>query len=546
MTTPPPPLAPRARALARLGERRFDLLVVGGGITGAGIARDAARRGLEVALVEQHDFAAGTSSRSSRLVHGGVRYLEHGHLRLVFEASRERHTLLRMAPHLVRPLRFTWPVFAGARMPRWKLSAGLALYDALSLFRNVGSHRTHWPSAIRKLEPALRAEGLQGGATYWDAATDDTRLTLANVLDAALAGATVLNHARVTGLRIEHSGLVGATVECALGGQRVDVTATVVCNATGPWTDALRQWEEPSVPDTVLGSKGAHVTVPRERLGARGAITTLHPDDGRVGFILPGPTHTIVGTTETPTHESPDTVRASARDVDYLLRVANAYFPEARLTPRDVVTAWAGIRPLVAPTVASDPGAASREHLLESGPRGMLTITGGKLTTYRSMAAEAVDAVMDRLARDRGRPVTDTRPLPGGDLDALAPTEAAAVAATRDALVGRHLVRTYGSGWGELWTSAQREPRLADPIVDGLPYLLAEVDHAIEAELACTLGDVLIRRTHLAFETPDQGRGCAEYVARRMARRLGWTDRGVDAALEDYEREVSRLFTITP
>src|SRR5689334_13435566 len=233
----------RRRQLEALGREEFDLLVVGGGITGCGIARDARLRGLNVALVEKDDFASGTSSRSSRLIHGGLRYLEHGFLHLVFEASGERRRLLRLAPHLVRPLEFLWPVYAGARVPQWKLSAGLTLYDALALFRNVGTHRRLSVRQIMKREPELRKAGLLGGARYFDAATDDTRLTLANAIGARDAGAVVANHAGVIELLFEGEQATGARVCDALTGVSIDVHARVIVNATGPWSDELRRLE---------------------------------------------------------------------------------------------------------------------------------------------------------------------------------------------------------------------------------------------------------------------------------------------------------------
>jgi glycerol-3-phosphate dehydrogenase len=241
-------LSMRREQLALLAKRRFDLLVIGGGITGCGIARDAALRGLSVALVEKRDFASGTSSRSSRLVHGGVRYLEHGHLRLVFESSAERHRLLTLAPHLVRPLPFTWPVYAGARVPRWKLGAGLLLYDALALFRNVSRHRRLSRADVLEREPMLLQDGLLGGALYYDAATDDARLALANAIGAVEAGAVVINHAAVTALITEDGRVIGSTVHDAFDGNDVQVHATVVVNATGPWSDELRRLDERTSP----------------------------------------------------------------------------------------------------------------------------------------------------------------------------------------------------------------------------------------------------------------------------------------------------------
>ncbi len=524
-------------ALPSLAEAPFDLLVIGGGITGAGVARDAALRGLQVVLVEKDDFASGTSSRSSRLVHGGVRYLEHGHLHLVFEASAERRRLLRLAPHLVRPLAFTWPVYAGARIGRWQLGAGLALYDALALFRNVGRHHRLDPRGVLAAEPALGGQALRGGARYWDAATDDSRLTLANALGAAESGARVRNHTAVVALREAH-GLWIVRVRDILSGEEAEVRARVVVNATGPWTDDVRRMSGAPGQGLVRGSTGAHIAVPRERVGNREALTLLSPRDGRVMFALPAGAHCILGTTERATHESPDEVRASEREVQYLLDSANAFFPDARLTRDDVTSAWAGIRPLALAAGGGALGDVSREHAIEH--RGaMLTITGGKLTTYRVMAREAVDAVEAQLGRRRTRPEpTRALPLPGGGFTSRDAEVAAAMAACGDAAVAARLVGSYGDRWRAAWDRAGALPGGRERLVPALPYLRAAMAWGMEREMARTLGDLLIRRTHIAFETRDAGRA----VAREVASWLGWDPTRVATEVARYDAEVERIF----
>lgn len=499
----------RAQRLASLGDREFDLLVIGGGITGAGIARDAARRGLVVALVEQDDFAGGTSSRSSRLIHGGVRYLEHGYLGLVFEASRERRALLQLAPHIVRPLRFTWPVYRGARVPRWKLAAALTLYDALSLFRNVGRHKRLNAREVLAAEPALAVDQLRGGATYWDASTDDARLTLANVIDADLHSATVVNHAEVTLLSYASATgpVEGAIVHDRIGGADIPVRARLVLSAAGPWTDEIMRLEDPTATPAVRGTKGVHVSVPAERVGNVGAVTMTSPDDGRVMFTLPSGTHTIIGTTDTATSAHPEQVRASRADVRYLLSACNRFFPAAKLTEGDVVAAWAGIRPLVAAGNAGDPSSASREHAISRSPRGVLTITGGKLTTYRAMAEQCVDEAIKVLGLKARKCDTSTAPLPGH--------------------------------------RPEEQPNDLR-LLPELPWRDSDVDQAVRAEFAETVADVLMRRTTLAYETPDQGRSAAPIVAAQMGKRLGWTEVGIRHAVEEYEREAERVFTIDP
>jgi glycerol-3-phosphate dehydrogenase len=525
------------------------VLVVGGGITGCGIARDAALRGLRVALVEKDDFASGTSSRSSRLIHGGLRYLEHGYLHLVFEASGERRRLLRLAPHLVRPLEFLWPVYTGARVQQWKLTAGLTLYDALALFRNVGTHRRLSVRQIAKREPELRRDGLVGGARYFDAATDDARLTLANAMGAREAGAVVVNHAGVTALLFDDERVSGARVRDAFSGATIGVRARVVVNATGPWSDEVRRLDEGTVRGeraAIRGSKGVHVAIARERVGNHGALTLLAPNDGRVMFILPAGRQTIIGTTDTFTDAPPDEVRACEGDVAYLLEAANVFFPHARLTREDVVSAWAGIRPLMASgTDDGDPGDASREHAVAESAHGVVSITGGKLTTYRVMAADVVDVVMKRLdRRATRRPPTRTAPLPGGDLAYIEQAIAAATRVTADPELASHLVHAYGSRWSAVAdeiATADGNERLA-----GLHYTVGEMRYASRCEMAQTLADLLLRRTHLAFETRDHGLASADRVAHAVADLLGWGEAEITAQLAAYARDVARVFTIDP
>lgn len=547
----------RAAALAALGAERFDLLIIGGGITGAGVAREAALAGYRTALVERDDFAAGTSSRSSRLVHGGVRYLEHGHLGLVFESSRERRLLLRLAPHLVRPLAFTWPVYEGARVPRWKVRAGLALYDALALFRNVHAHEGLDAHGVLEREPALSRDGLRGGARYWDAATDDTRLTLATALAAAEAGAVIMNHTAVVGaVRAPGGRLAGVTVHDRLGDQRLDVQARVVVNATGPWSDATAALTGASAGSQVLGSAGAHIAVPRHRVGNHDAVTIVSALDGRVMFVLPSGPHTIIGTTERPAHRGPDDIRATTAEVTYLLQSVNRAFPHAALTPSDVISAWCGIRPLaVARTGEKNANAASREHAITHRTDGLVSVTGGKLTTYRAMAADVLAQAVREFGPGgpppgRRHPPRDstTTPLPGGDFTpGVADAHSnEARTATGDAAVGERLLRAYGTQWRRVWQYAEADSPLGARIVESLPYLLAEVPHAVAHECAGTLGDVLIRRTHLAFETRDHGRSAARRIAPLMATALGWSDAQQHRALAEYDADVTRIFSLDP
>ncbi len=519
------------------------MIVVGGGITGAGIARDASLRGLRVALFERADYGSGTSSRSSRLVHGGVRYLEHGHLHLVLESSRERRRLLRIAPHLVRPLAFTWPVYAGARIRQWKLSAGLSLYDALSLFRNVAPHRRLAPDEVLRDEPRLRSDSLRGGARYYDAAADDVRLVLANIVAAAEQGSLVLNYAQVRGVRREARGFYVLDVLDNLTGRVHQFQSRTVVFALGPWSDEVPQLIGDEVPKaSVVASLGAHIAVDRTRVGNSGALTLLAPADGRVFFVVPADDLAIVTTTESPTQQLPEDARAGRADVQYLLAAVNHYFPAARLAPHDVVSAWAGVRPLAAPNAKSELTSASREHTIAEALPGLYVVTGGKLTTYRAMAEEVVDRVAKPLLSRFRHAVTQRVPLPGGDLHDAGAAIKALCLIVGDQRIAERLIYAHGSRWPRVLSATN--PEELQLVTSDAPYLTTEVLHAIDREFAVTLADLLIRRMPLAFEQADHGVAAAARVARMLAGRFGWSPSEVSAAVQEYEAAVQQMFAV--
>lgn len=523
----------------------LDLLVIGGGVTGAGIARDAALRGFRTALVDRGDFGHATSSHSSRLVHGGLRYLEHGQFRLVFEASRERRVLLAIAPHLVRPLPFLFPVYRGARVPWWKLVAGMWLYDAMALFRNVRRHRWLGKRAVRRAEPMLRDRGLVGAALYYDAQVNDARLALATIRSAAQAGALVANYAEVTRLSKPDGRVRGAEVADRLTGARRQVRALVVVNATGPWVDHLRRLDDPQAPPLLRLTKGAHAAVRRARLGHTHAVTLTSPLDGRVMFVLPWGDLSYIGTTDTDEDADADAVRATGADVVYLLRSANAFFPQARLAPGDVVATWAGLRPLLKPDREATPSEVSREHRIAESPSGLLTIAGGKLTTYRVMGRDVADRVARRLHELDGRPVaprppTDRLALPGGE---VADQEGLAQEAMRRGAperTARHLVHSHGTESAAILNLVDRDRSLGQPIVTGRPEIWAQVVHAVEREMAVRLADVLIRRTPLFYEDPTHAIGQVAEVAERLGALLGWDAERQAEELADYIDAVKR------
>ncbi len=530
--------------LDRLREERFDVVVIGGGITGAGVARDAARRGYRTALVEARDFAQGTSSRSSRLIHGGLRYLEHFELDLVFEASRERRTLLEIAPHMVRPLEFLFPLFEEGRVGRRKLDAGMWLYDALSMFRNVERHQMLDDEEMAGREPALRREGLLGGARYFDAQVDDARLVLANVASAADAGAAVANRLEATEIERDEGAVTGVRVE-GEEGESWTISARAVVNATGPWTERTVERAGEDWSRRLRPTRGTHVHLPREALDHRHALIFESPLDDRIMFVLPWGDLTMVGTTDRDYGGDPADVVPTARDVAYLLTSADRLFPDADLSPDDVLSAWAGLRPLVTGEDGdADAGEVSRDFVVTEDAPGLLTIAGGKLTSYRQMAEEAVDRAAEFLEAafeveaDRGCD-TDEEPLPGGDFEELGELcrrlRAAADPHGVSAASVDRLARAHGTQAEEVLALVEERPELAERVVEDRPYLAAEVVRAARDEMALHVEDVVFRRTHLGRETRARFEEACRRVAALMGEELGW---GEERRREEVARAV--------
>ena len=524
-----------------MSARPADVLVIGGGITGAGVARDAAMRGLRTVLVEQADLASGTSSRSSRLIHGGLRYLEQGHLRLVWEANRERRVLLGIAPHLVRPLPFVFPLHRGDRIPLWRLAAGMWAYDLLALFRNVAAHRMLGKRALLEREPMVRERGLLGGARYFDAQCDDARLVLATARSAAQHGAVIATYTAVEGFEWAGDRIIGVRAVDRLTGAHGTIRASAIVNATGPWVDRLRALEEPGSRPLIRTTKGVHVIVPRDRLGHHEAIAFLSPIDGRVMFALPWGELSYVGTTDTDAPEPPEAAAATADDVVYLLRSVDARFPNARLGLDDVRGSWAGLRPLLSPEHDGKPSTRSREHTIVTGAGGVVTVAGGKLTTYRVMAAQTVERVLRELAKRgvtvrAGEARTDEEPLPGGETGALEPFRERALEIGLAAETADHLVWHYGTEAAGIVNFAAIHRTYQRRIHPHHPAIEAEVLHMARRELACRVADVLVRRIHLFFETRDRGAQAAPRVAELLGQELGWDSGEVRSEIESYGR----------
>jgi glycerol-3-phosphate dehydrogenase len=505
-------------------------------------------RGLRTILVEQNDLGSGTSSRSSRLIHGGLRYLEQGEFGLVLEANRERRILQRIAPHLVWPLPFVFPVHRGDRISRWQLAAGMLLYDVLALFRNVRAHRLLGKRAMLEAEPMLRDRGLLGGARYYDAQCDDARLVIATARSAIHHGALVANYMAVRSLERTAGRVVGAQLEDRLSGERGVIRASVVVNATGPWADKVRRLEDAGSAPLLQPTKGVHVVVDRARLDHRDAVAFLSPIDGRVMFVLPWGNLSYIGTTDSDTSEPPDDLRITGDDLVYLLRSANARFPSARLSVEDVRAAWAGLRPLLADPNGQSASNRSREHALVHGSGGMLTVVGGKLTTYRAMAAEVVDQAMRELRHREGRQRqrearTDEDPLPGGETADFSQFRDRGLELGITPESVNHLLRHYGTESAGIFNLGGADRRLFRRLLEPHPAIEAEVIHAVRRELAQTVEDVLVRRFHLYYEHPDQGASVAGRVAELMGEELGWDGGRIEEEAERYLAFVNRAAT---
>lgn len=519
----------RQRNLQQLRTETFDLLVIGGGINGAGIARDAAMRGLRVALVEKGDFASGTSSKSSKLIHGGVRYLQQRDFRLVRVACRERDLLRRrLAPHLVEPLSFIFPVFRGDPVGLFTLGAGMWLYDLLAIFRNIRAHRMLTAKRTLKMEPSLRREGLRGAALYYDCWTDDARLTLETILAAHQEGAAVTNYMELNAFIKENGRIVGARVhDRYTGAAPFEVRARCVVNATGPWADSVRRLDDPTVKPCLRLTKGAHIIVPRARLGIVHAVVMHSPRDRRIMFAIPWGNHTLIGTTDTDFDGSLDDVRPTAEDFDYLLEAANWSFPGARLEASDIVGSYAGVRPLVA-NDAEDPSAVSREEEIFESASGLVTLAGGKLTTYRQVAEEIVDLVIERLRPSSSVPCpTRSKPLPGGMVGDPEEIMREIISMDGSGLTVdevRRLVRRYGSRAPEVIGLIRSDDDLRKTLVPGLPDTRAEAAYAARAEMAIQPDDILMRRTHVGVKDPADSPQAVDLLNRFIHRADSSTD----------------------
>ncbi|MBE3602262.1 glycerol-3-phosphate dehydrogenase/oxidase [bacterium] len=528
-------IASRAAQLDRLSRETFDLAIIGGGINGAAIARDAAMRGLKVALVDRGDFAGATSSHSSKLIHGGLRYLPQGQIRLVYRALRERELLRHLtAPHLVRPMHFLFPFYRSRRPGRLAVSAGLVLYDLFARLPPPERHRRLGAGETLAAQPALAADGLTGGAIYFDAWGDDARLTLENAIDAALHGAAAANYVALEGFDRLDGKITAAGLRDLIGAHALELRARIFINAAGPWADELRRLDDPRCAPRIRLTKGVHLVVNESRLPLREALT-LTDAAGRIVFAIPHGEWILVGTTDTDYAGNPAEARPDSRDIDYLLGVINRSMPGLGLTTGDVVHSFAGLRALPAGGLLR-PSAVSREEIVVESPSGLLTVAGGKLTTHREIGEMIVDRCVNRLGLPARKSTTRTAPLPGARHRGMLADGRSGEAPSNklNAETRAMLAERYGTRAAMVETIAQEHPDLAERLAPGVPAICAEVIHAARNEMAMTTADFLIRRTAMTWRNPPAAQAAAPAVARLLASELGWDERGREADLSEF------------
>jgi glycerol-3-phosphate dehydrogenase len=538
-TTPMSPTT-RTQALEAMASEDLDVLVIGGGVTGTGAALDAVTRGLNTGLVEMRDWASGTSSRSTKLLHGGLRYLEMLDFGLVREALRERGLVMqKLAPYLTRPIPFIYPL-THKGWERLYVGSGILLYDVMAkekgASKGVPNHKHLSKTTIMKLFPGLDPDVCVGAIRYYDGQVDDARHTMALARTAASHGAHVASRAQVIELVREGGRVVGAVVRDLENGKDYQIKARSIINATGVWTDEMQQLLGEEGEFTVKASKGIHILVPRDRIKAKVGMILRTPTS--VLFTIPWHNHWIIGTTDTEYHLDKADPTASAEDIEYVLAQANRVLKQ-KLTKDDIVGTYAGLRPLVAGN-ADSTAKLSREHLVIETTPGMIVVAGGKYTTYRVMAYDTVDAALRSMGKQAGPCVTKDIPIIGVDGYQAAWNRRELMANRTHLHVARieHLLKRYGSLSEDVLALGEEDASLLEPIPGADAYLKAEVVYSAREEGAMHLEDVLVRRTHINFEVQDRGVEAAPVVAELMAKELGWSDEHRQTELDAYLKRV--------
>ena len=531
----------RTQALAAMASGELDVLVIGGGVVGAGTAVDAVTRGLSVGLLEAQDWASGTSSRSSKLIHGGLRYLEMLDFGLVREALKERGLLLeRLAPHLVRPVPFLYPL-TGRGWERWYAGSGVALYDTMSYSsghgRGLPPHRHLTRGHALRIAPSLKKTALVGAIQYYDAQVDDARFVVTLIRTAASYGAHVANRARVIGFLREGERVTGVVARDEETGAEHEIRAAQVVNATGVWTDETQAMVGERGKFHVTASKGVHLVVPKDRIQSSSGI--ILRTEKSVLFVIPWGRHWIIGTTDTEWTLDKQHPAASAADIEYVLNHVNRVLTTS-LTHEDVEGVYAGLRPLLSGE-SEETSKLSREHVVAHAAPGLVVVAGGKYTTYRVMAADAVDAAVHGLDRSAPPSCTERIPLLGAEGFQAVWNGRSHLAASSGLHIARieHLLRRYGTAATEVLDLVAADRTLAQPLPGADDYLRAEVVYAARFEGATHLGDVLTRRMRISFETFDRGVGAARPAAELMAPELGWDQAEIDRQVERYEAQIA-------
>jgi len=529
------------RDFAKLAEPEYDLAVIGGGMIGTGVARDAAMRGLRTVLFEKEDFCYGTSGRSSRMIHGGLRYLVNYDLGLVREGLREREILLKLAPHLVTPLRFIIPVYGESFLHKMKLKIGMILYDLLSYDKSLPSHRYLSKEQALKAEPALAENRLQGAYVYYDSQIALTeRLCMENVISARNHGALLLNHAKIVGLVKKDDVVRGVKVKDALSGKSAEFRSRLVVNVGGPWLDEVVEEVRRKKAPLARTTKGIHLVTPKVTNDA----VALFASDGRAYFVMPWLGFELIGTTDTDYEEDMDAVKAEVADVNYLRTEIQKAFP--RTSWDRIFYTIAGVRSLLREEGVKE-SSVSRRHVIydhekEENVKGLISVIGGKLTAYRDIAEDIVDAASHKLGMSAAS-TTAQEKLPGADQAELERARTKLKSLAREYRIGtetvNHLVSLYGSRYREVLDYVKKDRRLRERICKTKPDIMAEVVHAIEKESALTLGDFMIRRSLIAFRRCE-GLDCCTKVAKRMGKSLGWNSREVASQVRAYKQEIAK------
>lgn len=537
------------RDFAQIQQTDYDVFVIGGGINGAAVARDAALRGLKTILVEKNDFASGSSSWSSRLIHGGLRYLEYFEFSLVRESLKEREVLLHTAPHLVKPLQLTIPIYRDRSRPYWKIWAGMILYDIFSFDKTLPVHRMLPQTKFQQLFRSLDEDNLAGGSQYYDGqVTLAERLCLENIIAAQNAGATVLNYTEVTQLQIENSSISHVVCKDILTGENFTISGnkdTVVVNTAGPWIDQVCQRGNKAGRDIVIGdgkknggTKGSHIVVDPFP-GAPGSTLYVEAkSDGRPFFIIPWLGMYLIGTTDLVYKEDISNIKADNAEIDYLLQEVNSVIPTANLNRDDIKFTYSGVRPLPN-SEGKKPGSITRKHIIfdhkQEGVKNLLTLIGGKLTTYRNVGEEIVDDILKRTNRPRKPCQTDTLPLPGCILPSDSRIQKAITkhSSTLPIKVIDHLFNIYGARALEVLELTANNPNLRERLNPDVLDIKAQIVFAVEREFAHTLVDILRRRTTLAMNG-EYGLNLLPEVTDVLQKHCGWTSEQCDRAVDDY------------